>query len=114
MIRVGLVGLGYWGPNLARNLDEVASLVWLCDLSPELRERYAARYPHARVTADFDEMLSDPDLAAVVIATPVVSHYDLARRALLADKHVMVEKPPALLLLKPRSSSRSPRNATSS
>jgi predicted dehydrogenase len=96
MTKVGVAGLGYWGPNLARNFDDLADLAWLCDLSPELRERFAPRYPQARMTADFDEMLADPELDAVVIATPVVTHYELARRTLEAGKHVLVEKPPAL------------------
>jgi len=96
MIRVGLTGLGYWGPNLARNFDDLADLRWLCDLSPEQRERYARRFPAARLTADFDEVLADPELDAVVVATPVVTHFELARRALLAGKHVFVEKPPAV------------------
>ncbi len=95
MTKIGLAGLGYWGPNLARNFDEIAELTWLCDLSPDLRERYAPRYPHARMTDDFDAMLSDPELDAVVVATPVVTHYALAKRALEAGKHVFVEKPPA-------------------
>jgi predicted dehydrogenase len=96
MTKVGVAGLGYWGPNLARNFDDLADLTWLCDLSPELRERFASRYPQARVTADFDEMLGDPELEAVVVATPVTTHYDLAKRALEAGKHVLVEKPPAV------------------
>ena len=96
MIKIGVAGLGYWGPNLARNFDDLATLTWLCDLSPELRERFGPRYPHARVTGDFDEMLADPELAAVAIATPVVTHFELAKRALEAGKHVFVEKPPAL------------------
>jgi predicted dehydrogenase len=94
--RVGLAGLGYWGPNLARNFDDLAELTWLCDLSPELRDRFAARYPTARVTADFGELLADPDLDAVVIATPVPTHHALSVRALEAGKHVFVEKPPAM------------------
>src|SRR5919109_2559260 len=96
MIRVGLAGLGYWGPNLARNFDELADLRWLCDMDPERRERYAQRFPGARATGDFENLLDDSDVDAVVIATPVVTHYDLAKRALLAGKHVFVEKPPAL------------------
>ena len=96
MIRIGLAGLGYWGPNLARNFDELADLAWLCDLAPELRDRFAARYPRARVTSDFGELLSDPTVDAVVVATPVVTHFELARRALEAGKHVFVEKPMAL------------------
>ena len=94
--RVGLAGLGYWGPNLARNLDELAQLTWLADLAPELQEKFATRYPHARVTGDFDELLADDALDAVVIATPVPTHYELAKKALEAGKHVLVEKPPAL------------------
>jgi predicted dehydrogenase len=95
-IRIGQAGLGYWGPNLARNFDELAELAWLCDLSEENRARFAARYPSARMAADFDELLADPNLDAVVVATPVVTHYDLTRRALLAGKHVFVEKPMAV------------------
>ena len=96
MTKVGLAGLGYWGPNLARNFDELAELGWLCDLSDDHRARFASRYPRARLTGDFDEMLADDSLEAVVVATPVVTHADLARRALEAGKHVLVEKPPAL------------------
>src|SRR5207302_9720175 len=87
---------GHWGPNLARNFDDLAELAWLCDLSEERREVFGARYPQARVTADFDELLADPELDAVVVATPVTTHFPLARQALLAGKHVLVEKPPAL------------------
>jgi len=94
--KVGLAGLGYWGPNLARNFDELAELAWLCDLSEEQRARLSTRYPEARLTADFDEMLADDSLEAVIVATPVVTHADLAKRALEAGKHVLVEKPPAL------------------
>jgi predicted dehydrogenase len=96
MTTIGVAGLGYWGPNLARNFDELAELRWLCDVSDDLRERFAARYPAARVTGDFEEMLADPELDAVAVATPVPTHYPLARRALLAGKHTFVEKPPAL------------------
>jgi predicted dehydrogenase len=95
-IKIGLAGLGYWGPNLARNFDELAELTWLSDLSDENRARFAPRYPAARMTADFDEMLDDPALDAVVVATPVVTHHELSRRALLAGKHVFVEKPMAV------------------
>ena len=96
MTRVGLAGLGYWGPNLARNFDELAELAWLCDISDGQRERFTARYPNARVTADFDDLLADDAVDAVVVATPVPTHFELARRALEAGKHVLVEKPPAL------------------
>jgi predicted dehydrogenase len=94
--RVAVVGLGYWGPNLARNFDQLAELVWLCDTDASVRNAFASRYPGARVTADFDELLADPELAAIVVATPVPTHFDLARSALAAGKHVLVEKPPAM------------------
>jgi predicted dehydrogenase len=94
--KIGLAGLGYWGPNLARNFDELAELVWLCDLSPGSRDRFAGRFPDARMTSDFDELLADDSVEAVIVATPVVTHFELAKRALEAGKHVMVEKPPAL------------------
>jgi predicted dehydrogenase len=96
VIKVGLAGLGYWGPNLARNFDDLADLVWLCDVAPELVDRYGARYPDARTTTRFDDLLEDSSLQAIVIATPVTTHYELARRSLSAGKHVFVEKPPAL------------------
>jgi predicted dehydrogenase len=95
VIRVGHAGLGYWGPNLARNFGSLADLRWLCDLSPDLLESAAKVYPQARTTADFEELLADPELDAVVIATPVVTHYELAKQALSAGKHVFVEKPQA-------------------
>jgi predicted dehydrogenase len=94
--RVGVVGLGYWGPNLVRNFDELSQLTWLCDLDPGLRERFADRYPNASVTADYSELLGDSELDAVVVATPVPTHFRLAKQALEAGKHVLVEKPPAM------------------
>ena len=95
-VRVGQAGLGSWGQNLVRNFDELAELAWLCDTSEELRARFGTRYPKARVTSDFDDLLADDQLEAVVVATPVPTHYQLARRALDAGKHVFVEKPPAM------------------
>jgi predicted dehydrogenase len=95
-LTVGVAGLGYWGPNLARNFDELGALGALCDVDAGLRERFARRYPNARAYAEFDELLGDDSLDGVVVATPVTTHHDLARRALAAGKHVLVEKPPAL------------------
>ncbi len=97
-VTVGLVGLGYWGPNLARNFDDLpdAELTWLADLDEERRRRYEARFPRARATPRFDDLLEDERLDAVVIATPVPTHAPLAKQALLAGKHVFVEKPLAL------------------
>jgi predicted dehydrogenase len=96
VIKIGVAGLGYWGPNLARNFDDLAELTWLCDLSPDLLDRFSARYPSAHTTTRFDDLLDDDTVQAVVIATPVPTHYELSRRALAAGKHVFVEKPPAL------------------
>ncbi|MFL5959569.1 MAG: Gfo/Idh/MocA family protein [Gaiellaceae bacterium] len=95
-LRVGQVGLGYWGRNLARNFDDLTDLRWLCDASESLREEFAGRYPNARMTDNFNEMVSSGDVDAVVIATPVPTHYPLARSALAAGLHVFVEKPPAM------------------
>jgi predicted dehydrogenase len=95
-LRVGQVGLGYWGRNLARVFDDVADLRWLCDASEPLREEFARRYPDAQVTGDFEQMISSGEIGAVVIATPVPTHYPLARAALEAGLNVFVEKPPAM------------------
>jgi len=94
--RVGVVGLNYWGPNLVRNFDGLAELAWVCDLDPEHLRPTADRYPHAKATESFDDVLADDSLDAVVIATPVPTHYALAKQALEAGKHVFVEKPPAM------------------
>src|SRR5207248_8387842 len=96
MTRLGLVGLGYWGPNLARNLGDLGELRWLCDASPDALDRYGDRYPEARTTTSYEELLADPELEAVVVATPAITHYELSKRALEAGKHVLVEKPPAM------------------
>jgi predicted dehydrogenase len=96
MPRIGVAGLGYWGPNLARNFDDLSTLAWICDMNDARRAEFAARYPNARATGDFDEMLADETLDAVVVSTPVPTHYELTRRALDAGKHVLVEKPPAM------------------
>ena len=93
--RVGIVGLGYWGPNLARNLSglENCELVWCCDADEGSRSRWQPAHPEARFTAEFDDLLSDPNLDAVAITTPVPTHAELAERALEAGKHCFVEKP---------------------
>ena len=95
-LRVGQAGLGYWGRNLARVFDDEADLAWLCDASETLREEFARRYPNAHTTGDFAELIAADDVEAVVIATPVPTHFPLAKAALEAGKHVFVEKPPAM------------------
>ncbi len=95
-VNVGQAGLGHWGKNLVRNFDELADLTWICEADEARRAEFGARYPNARVPASFEEMLADDSLEAVVVATPVITHAELAKRALEAGKHVLVEKPPAL------------------
>jgi predicted dehydrogenase len=94
-VRVGVVGLGHWGPNLARNFDGLpgSELSWLCDASEEARERLAPSLRDARVTAELDDLLADPRLDAIALATPVSTHADLAARVLESGKHCFVEKP---------------------
>jgi predicted dehydrogenase len=94
-IRLGIVGYGYWGPNLLRNFAECADVsVRACaELLPDRRALAQQRHPGIAVTADADALLTDPALDAVVIATPVSTHYALARTALEHGKHVLVEKP---------------------
>ena len=94
-VRMAVVGLGYWGPNLVRNLQELpeAEIVCVCDARPEALEAIHRRYPSPSLTTDFEEVLDHTDVEAVAIATPVASHYRLAEAALKAGKHVFVEKP---------------------
>ena len=89
------MGLGYWGPNLARNFDRLpgAELAWLCDESGDVLERLGRAFPSARPTASLADLLSDESLDAVALATPVSTHAELARRVLEAGKHCFVEKP---------------------
>jgi predicted dehydrogenase len=107
-VRVGVVGLGYWGPNLARNLDAIpgCELTWCCDASPEALARVAARFPGARTSPDLDELLADPSLDAVVVATPVPTHASIAVRVLEAGKHCFVEKPLGLSTAEAREAAR--------
>jgi predicted dehydrogenase len=92
---VGVVGLGYWGPNLVRVLAERADveLRWICDQDPSRLDHLGRRYPAVQTTEDIDDVLEDDDVDAVLLATPVFTHYDLARRCLEAGKHTFVEKP---------------------
>jgi predicted dehydrogenase len=95
-IRVGQVGLGYWGPNLARNFDLLGDLRWLCDLDEEQLAAIGRRLPNAQLTTEYDDLLNDPEVDAIVVATPVPTHALLAKQALEAGKHVFVEKPLAM------------------
>jgi predicted dehydrogenase len=95
VIRIGVAGLGYWGPNLARNFAAIdgCELAWCCDASEEQRARWSAAFPDARFTGELQDLLDDPELDAVVLATPVPTHGPLAERVLAAGKHCFVEKP---------------------
>jgi predicted dehydrogenase len=94
-VRVGVAGLGYWGPNLARNLAAIpgCELSWLCDSSPETLARLTGAFPAARCTGSLGDLLADQHLDAVVLATPVPSHAELAIAVARAGKHCFVEKP---------------------
>jgi predicted dehydrogenase len=96
-LRVGIVGYGYWGPNLARNVDacESTELAGVCDSSEVARERAAASHPAARITSDFAELL-EGQIDAIVVALPIPMHHPYALQALEAGKHVLVEKPLAM------------------
>jgi predicted dehydrogenase len=94
-VRVGVVGLGYWGPNLARNFAAIegCELAWLCDGSEQVRAKLAGAFPGVRWGAEIDDLLADAELDAVVLATPVPTHAELAVRVARAGKHCFVEKP---------------------
>ena len=95
MITVGIIGYGYWGPNLARNVQENSALELktICDSSSSALANARRRYPSIRCTEDAEDIFSDGTIDAVMIATPVSTHFDLASRALKTGKHVLVEKP---------------------
>jgi predicted dehydrogenase len=95
MIRVGVLGYGYWGPNLVRNFSEApdCQMLAVSDLRPERLNVVNRRYPGVRTTPDARDVINAADIDAVAIATPVCTHFDLAMAALAAGKHVLVEKP---------------------
>src|SRR3954465_9113002 len=94
-VRIGVAGLGYWGPNLARNFAAPpgVALTWLCDERPEQLEHVGAQHPGTRRTSDLEDLLADETLDAIVLAPPAPTHAELAVRVLEAGKHCFVEKP---------------------
>ena len=94
-VRVGVVGLGYWGPNIARNLAAIpgCELVWLCDASEQARAKHARAFPGVELTPRIGDLLADRELDAVLLATPVPTHAELAVAVAEAGKHCFVEKP---------------------
>lgn len=98
MISVGVVGAGYWGPNLIRNFVEVKDtrVLMCCDVRPERLEFINKRYPSIKTTINYDELVENPEIDAISVATHAASHYELTKKALLHNKHVLVEKPLAM------------------
>jgi len=94
-VSVGILGVGYWGPNLVRSFVETSEceVRYICDMRQDMLARISKRFPHIHATARFEDLLEDKDLDGIVIATPAVTHASLASQALAAGKHVMVEKP---------------------
>ena len=94
-MNIGVIGYGYWGPNLVRNFSEVpdAQVVAVSDLDEQRLRLVKARYPAIAITTDHETLLSNPDIDAIIIATPVASHYAIALQALRSKKHVFIEKP---------------------
>ena len=95
MLNIAVIGYGYWGPNLVRNFSSVegANVAMVCDLNPNRLGEVKLRYPAVETTAQFENVLSNPAIDAVVVATSVRTHYEFARQALEHGKHVLVEKP---------------------
>src|SRR5689334_20127183 len=95
MIGIGIIGYGYWGPNLVRNFGQAADarVVAVCDQRPDRRAMVEAAYPGVKTTANASDLFNDPRINAIAVATPVSTHYPLALQALRAGKHVFVEKP---------------------
>ena len=95
MIHVAVIGYGYWGPNLVRNFQETegACVAVCCDMNPQRLDRCTGQISCGRHDDEYDEVLAEPTIDAVAIATPVATHYEFARQALEHGKHVLVEKP---------------------
>lgn len=95
MIRIGVIGYGYWGPNIVRNLQGLDSTrtAMICDSSPAAQARARKAHPHVNVVSDADDVLRSPDVDAIAVITPVWTHYELTKKALENGKHVFIEKP---------------------
>jgi predicted dehydrogenase len=95
MIKVGVIGLGYWGPNFVRNFirNPQTEIVWACDVSLKAREEIQRYYPQIKLTADYQEILQDPTVNLVMVVTPPETHFQIARDVLEANKNVLIAKP---------------------
>ncbi|MGZ3748668.1 MAG: Gfo/Idh/MocA family protein, partial [Pseudobdellovibrionaceae bacterium] len=95
MIRAGIIGYGYWGPNLVRNFSagEGSQVDMVCDMNQQALKRARKAYPNIKITSDCNELIKDPNIDVVAIATPVFTHYELGKKALEEGKNIFVEKP---------------------
>jgi predicted dehydrogenase len=95
MLKIGVIGYGYWGPNIVRNFhgQERSRVVAVCDKSPKSLQRVRMAFPEMPTTSDFNELLTSPEIDAIAVVTPVWTHFELAKTALENGKHVFVEKP---------------------
>lgn len=95
MIKIAVVGYGYWGPNLVRNIQELgdANVIFCCDMAPERLTQAKSKFPSLEITTKYEDVLNNPSVDAVVISTPVSTHYELAKKAFERGKHVLLEKP---------------------
>ena len=95
MVNIGVIGCGYWGPNLIRNFEQIGEckVISCSDLSDERLEHVKKLYPHIKTTKDYMEIINDRKIDAVAIATPVSKHFEMAKKALLGNKHTLIEKP---------------------
>jgi UDP-2-acetamido-3-amino-2,3-dideoxy-glucuronate N-acetyltransferase len=93
---IAVIGAGYWGKNLVRNFHQLGALKAICDADESIRSQMAANYPDAEIVRKINDIFEDETIQSVIIASPAVTHYDLARKALEAGKHVFVEKPLSL------------------
>ena len=93
---IAIVGCGYWGKNLVRNFAELGALQTICDANPGVLKNFQSRYPDVKTETEYSRVLQDKAIKGVVISSPAVFHYEMAKKALLAGKDVFVEKPLAL------------------
>lgn len=95
MINIGIIGCGYWGPNLIRNFSQIkdCKVVYCCDLDENRLKHIKEKYPPVKTTKNYEDILKDKNIDAVAIATPVHTHFKIAKDALLSKKHVLIEKP---------------------
>ena len=94
--QIACIGAGYWGQNLVRNFHDLGVLSWICEAEPGRRAQLSTAYPGVQIAASIDQLLADPNVHGVAIATPAETHGDIVRQVLLAGKDVLVEKPLAL------------------